>query len=171
MYASKNGDEVPRTGKKYIDWYGYILVGGLLFPMLRFHLQHLFTLTCSDLTHTSVIHSHIHLVTFTSVTKHRLYSLSCQCLFIILVWCRATIQYKLLLRKIDEVKSQSQVWYHCEFIAKKMRSILCLLLLSLTLSDAQQFHLRNSSGNYKWKIFFMSTWNKSQFLYIFHNEW
>jgi len=29
MYASKNGDEVPRTGKKYIDWYGYILVGGL----------------------------------------------------------------------------------------------------------------------------------------------
>ncbi len=29
MYASKNGDEVPRTGKKYIDLYGYILVGGL----------------------------------------------------------------------------------------------------------------------------------------------
>jgi hypothetical protein len=29
MYASKNGDKVPRTGKKYIDWYGYILVGGL----------------------------------------------------------------------------------------------------------------------------------------------
>ena len=25
----KNGDKVPRTGKKYIDWHGYILVGGL----------------------------------------------------------------------------------------------------------------------------------------------
>jgi len=39
MYASKNGDEVPRTGKKYIDWYGYILVGGL-FTVIGFRAGH-----------------------------------------------------------------------------------------------------------------------------------
>jgi hypothetical protein len=36
-----------------------------LFPMLRFHLQHLFTLTCSDLTHIHLVFlRYIHIVSF-----------------------------------------------------------------------------------------------------------
>ena len=52
--------------------------------------------------------------------------------------------------RVEEI---TQPQDQCEIIAKKMRSILCLLLLSLTLSNAQQFNLRNSSGNFMWEIF------------------
>ena len=54
----------------------------------------------------------------------------------------------------------------CEIIVKKMRSILYLLLLSLTLSNAQQLNLRKSSGNFMWEIFYMTTSNKSPYFSI-----
>jgi hypothetical protein len=54
----------------------------------------------------------------------------------------------------------------CGIIVKKMRSILYLLLLSLTLSNAQQLNLRKSSGNFMWEIFYMTTLNKSQYFII-----
>ena len=53
-----------------------------------------------------------------------------------------------------------------EITVKKMRLILYLLLLSLTLSNAQQLNLRKTSGNFMWEIFYMTTSIKSQYFSI-----
>ena len=74
------------------------------------------------------------------------------------------IHIKLVSRTyVVKLKSWRNRWYRCKIIVKKMRPTLCLLLLSLPLSNAQPLNLRKSSG-----IFFVTTSKYCSIIYVIH---